>query len=423
MLVLRALTMKEKTKDLIGKLVSTVSLAALAINIMVVYMSPPVQAATIDDLCIPDFTEISGGNFILGGWVELSFRNRAEITMRLVGETGCPNNEVSPDGLKFDEIVQGYMVDKNTADPTMRYLQRKGERSADDSRIDNFDEEGRISGEISDFRSGRDKKSPSFASSDRTILKGVEFTLSFEDSLAGSITTCGANSNFGLGKEEGGGGDVEWRCVGEGSGDIRGARVREQIKNLPNFNIAYNYIGDEVVHVSEDERNKRTFKRMTGSAGDADGEHYRSEGGTGPLWLEVTKEQLDGIGSGTLDAKLHDDDESGSVTTVIAGADNPSSTASDANPDNNGGSGRDDEEDCDAESGLTWIICGTVRLVRDALEKAGTVIEDLLLSDPKVVQQGSPAYRSWKGFRDLANVGLVLVFVIIIYSQATGGKS
>lgn len=420
--------MKAKLKNILYKFTAGFALFSILINMVGFYMSPPVYSISIDELCHPPdlkiITPIDGDDnkFNFQPWIELKWINRAQITMRVVGDPGCgglfgPNQ-------RFEDIVGGYMRDRNTADPTIEYRERSGDSDAEDSRVDKFDDDlddkmnNRDNGRDDTVDSGKDHIVAEFDRDDRRYIENIEFVLSFEDSLVPEVTTCGANSNFAFGIR-GGSGEIQWNCGRGDVGGIRGALVGPDIQGLSNFNISYNYIDGKIVHVSQDERNKRTFSRMEGATGDAPAGTYRSEDGSGDLWIDVTEAELDALGTGTGDFLYHKDGTDATFRVRIAGAENESAVNSDAAVEDDGGDGADD--DCDAGFGLTWIICGTIRLSQDALTAAGTIIEDLLFTDPNLVKTGA-AFDSWKGFRNLANVGLVLVFIVIIYSQATGGK-
>lgn len=79
-------------------------------------------------------------------------------------------------------------------------------------------------------------------------------------------------------------------------------------------------------------------------------------------------------------------------------------------------------QDCDAGDGLTWIICPTIRILAGAINSTSELIEEMLEFPPDILANNSVTFNAWKGVRNLANIGLILVFVLIIYSQATGGK-
>lgn len=103
----------------------------------------------------------------------------------------------------------------------------------------------------------------------------------------------------------------------------------------------------------------------------------------------------------------------GSIEKVISIQ--PSPTTSD--------SGRMSETSstCDLSGGLGWIICPVSRAIANAMDYVYGVIADFLKVQPLQVTQNGPLYKAWDIARNLANVCFIIGFLVVIYSQITGG--
>ena len=71
--------------------------------------------------------------------------------------------------------------------------------------------------------------------------------------------------------------------------------------------------------------------------------------------------------------------------------------------------------------GIGWIICPIMTFLGSVADGAYTFIEGLLRTEVGIVSTDGPTYTAWQAMRNLANIGFVLVFLIIIFSQLTGG--
>ena len=76
---------------------------------------------------------------------------------------------------------------------------------------------------------------------------------------------------------------------------------------------------------------------------------------------------------------------------------------------------------CDLSGGLGWIICPVSRAIANAMDYVYGVIADFLKVQPLQVTQNGPLYKAWDIARNLANVCFIIGFLVVIYSQITGG--
>lgn len=75
------------------------------------------------------------------------------------------------------------------------------------------------------------------------------------------------------------------------------------------------------------------------------------------------------------------------------------------------------------DTSLTWIICPTVDTMAEGTDGMYSVIRDFLDIDPELVSGNfstSPAYQMWTYFRSLSNILLIVILLVIIFSQLTG---
>ncbi len=407
-----------RTKNLLFSLILLVFAVA---SLFAPYAS--VRAANAEDIKPVPLTSRHGP----ASWFErgkIKFINRSHLKLNF--DAGSDNPAFTDGGQEktFEDIFAGEYIDSDWDGQEIN-IQYDIEGDNRESRINEFAD---ALNEDIDFNNNNyyDKRIVAATIIDRMrdIEVAIEVNDSFWQDIDASTRVIFTDSGPRFSK---------WEEQGTDTPDVSKVSVAGLLDQsaLDNFNISYAYnegidTAISLLGGTED------FVWCSDSG--SDGRYIRDDCG-GDQFLKVQdgsraakKTDMTAI-NGKQTFKVSDIGGGNEYDTVIAAEDSPGDTSSDGvgsgtgADGGGGGGGRDDDENCDAESGLTWIICGTIRLVRDALDKTGTVIEDLLLTDPKVVQQGNPAYRSWKGFRDLANVGLVLVFIIIIYSQATGGKS
>ena len=76
---------------------------------------------------------------------------------------------------------------------------------------------------------------------------------------------------------------------------------------------------------------------------------------------------------------------------------------------------------CDAgPGGLTWIVCGVINSVRPAIDFLKDQVLKQLQFAPIGTDTGSPTYKVWSSFRNLADVLLIIVFFVIIFGTSIG---
>lgn len=92
----------------------------------------------------------------------------------------------------------------------------------------------------------------------------------------------------------------------------------------------------------------------------------------------------------------------------IAGA-NPESGSSDSAPSN-----------C-AITGIGWIVCPVSRGVAAFVGAMFNILELFLAVPSLSAETDGPLYSAWSVMRNIANVVFVIVFMLVIYSQMTGG--
>lgn len=82
----------------------------------------------------------------------------------------------------------------------------------------------------------------------------------------------------------------------------------------------------------------------------------------------------------------------------------------------------EEKSTCNISGGLGWMVCPILDTISGAADNAYSILASNFLEvDSKLVDQKSPAFESWKNFRNIANVLFVIAFLLIIYSQITGG--
>ena len=98
--------------------------------------------------------------------------------------------------------------------------------------------------------------------------------------------------------------------------------------------------------------------------------------------------------------------------------------------------GSDKDVDCDANpedascgeysstcsiDGLGWIICPAMNFIAEMTDGVYEGIDGLLETQAGLYgsEDGNATYEAWKDMRDIANVGFVLAFLVVIFSQIT----
>ncbi len=75
----------------------------------------------------------------------------------------------------------------------------------------------------------------------------------------------------------------------------------------------------------------------------------------------------------------------------------------------------------DNAGSLGWILCPIVEQLADAIQKIYEAwIVPFLYLDTELFKSDSDTYKVWSGFRDIANLGFIIFFIIVIFSQLTG---
>ncbi len=160
---------------------------------------------------------------------------------------------------------------------------------------------------------------------------------------------------------------------------------------------------------------------------------YKTSKGNEKVWLAATDDTEGGlvevscsdIGSwlqnnrGAFDkfakyASEHKDEQK-----ELSVGDTPEKSA-DATAQSTEGAGEEKEEKtCTSElTGIGWFICPTIEKLADFADSVWGMLEEYLVTSPLQASNDGP-YKSWKVMRDLANVLLALVFILIIISQVS----
>lgn len=104
--------------------------------------------------------------------------------------------------------------------------------------------------------------------------------------------------------------------------------------------------------------------------------------------------------------------------------DNPNDTSSFEDGQGDGTTGGTEESSTSCNlGGFGWAVCLFLQFAADLSDVSYGAIEDFLVVKPSVVSfddSGTGTYSAWKMFRDIANAGLVVIFIIAIISQITG---
>lgn len=160
---------------------------------------------------------------------------------------------------------------------------------------------------------------------------------------------------------------------------------------------------------------------------------YKTSKGNEKVWLAATDDTEGGlvevscsdIGSwlqnnrGAFDkfakyASEHKDEQK-----ELSVGDTPEQSA-DATAQSTEGAGEEKEEKtCTSElTGIGWFICPVIDKLADFADSVWGMLEEYLVTSPLQASNDGP-YKSWKVMRDLANVLLALVFILIIISQVS----
>jgi len=81
-------------------------------------------------------------------------------------------------------------------------------------------------------------------------------------------------------------------------------------------------------------------------------------------------------------------------------------------------------EDCKKSAGtFSWVVCPLLDWVLSVVDGTFNIIEKFLAISPSILAtegENVGVYTGWQAFRDMANIVLVIIFIILIISQVTG---
>lgn len=92
-----------------------------------------------------------------------------------------------------------------------------------------------------------------------------------------------------------------------------------------------------------------------------------------------------------------------------------------AGEDDGDSNGSKDKNSCAIEW-IGWIMCPIIRGSNGMVVSIYSLMQQhfLNIKADEIFQQDKPAFKTWSGFRDMANVFFVIVLAIIIFSQVSG---
>lgn len=73
-----------------------------------------------------------------------------------------------------------------------------------------------------------------------------------------------------------------------------------------------------------------------------------------------------------------------------------------------------------AIDGVGWILCPALNFIASITDETYKLVNNFLKVSVALVDQSSGTYKGWKAMRDIANTGLAIIFLIVIFSQLTG---
>lgn len=73
-----------------------------------------------------------------------------------------------------------------------------------------------------------------------------------------------------------------------------------------------------------------------------------------------------------------------------------------------------------AIEGVGWIVCPVLSFVAAITDGVYNLIENWLKVDTSLYSEGSGTENGWQAMRNIANIGFVIIFLIVIFSQLTG---
>lgn len=385
----------------------------------------------LENICVPRYSKGYDDNHkLVNGWLTARFINRAtiEITYTPNGDCATPDNTSSQyfyQTKKFADILakQGLLKDNNTSDCNYDYRVGNGDQDSDDTRIDNFKNDGDLCPGRDDG-GGRDTTINVNSNDDfLKYLDRAEITLGIEEDVAkisspseGGQPCPQNNANFVLHID---GDGPFWECWEESIGDLTGYTIgRDNFKDLANFNITYvvKGTGDSMTieHVSPREKGTRTFS-WNPAANSGRGRFQTQDGN---LFIDSTPSEFESItGNSTKEFDVRAKD-GGTFKVRVAGSNSESAQADDA-----ADSLAEEQPSCESEGGeMSWLLCPILRLADNVVKYLDNQIETLL-KVPNSYFQGSEAENlraTWARLRNIAYIILVPIMLVMVIGTALG---
>lgn len=75
---------------------------------------------------------------------------------------------------------------------------------------------------------------------------------------------------------------------------------------------------------------------------------------------------------------------------------------------------------CNPEGGLGWLICPAIFVVSSASDISYAFVRNFMDIDVDFFRNDTPTFQVWSEIRNIANIGLILFFLFMIFSQMTG---
>lgn len=383
----------------------------------------------VDKFCIPKSTK-SSGYYRPDGWLEVKVINRAKMQVIYKPSGNCTkpaslNAEYFSGQKKFAELIgEGYVLDKDSGDENIDYRMFTGDDSEDDTRIDQFN--GSVGQDNAEGGNGRDGILSEAAI--KSLFSTSEIVLSFDEGTANIGDNCdGTNANYVLADR----GTLEWGCqkdsfAQDDIGYYKGLRISSTYTNIKDFNITYNVIGSgtatKIEHVSQEERDKRTFTWCPGN----NGGEFRTENCNGDLSIKSTLEAMAGLGAGQDNFTIFVDSNSKKFNVLVAGPNSVSAQTPNSSTEIATGRGLAGDESVGCESTgatLSYIFCPLIEGLADASDKIfDSFIKPLLQTNPiDLNNPNDPTFSIWKSFRLIGNIILIIALLVIVFSQSIGG--
>lgn len=429
----------------------------------------------------PLTTTTTGGNRDQpAGWLELNFVSRARIELTYKGG-GCPPDDKLVGALNFKDLLQTTFIDDNTSDGDFTYRAKSGDAAKDDSVIHNFtinSSGSKCNIKNDDPTGGRDQiiDTNGFKEclSSNGGKNGVELVISIEESKTPGYNCVkdAGGSNFVFLKD----GGYKWVCVqtaGTFAGKHTGANsttnfdglvVVNSFNNLDNYNITYTYDAakDTITHVSEHEKEFRTFYWCPTTNNYTSGKNCK-----GDLSINnETKASLSAI-SATSPKKVTIQKSNGkSVDALVAGANSAAAQGPQSVGEigsNAAPSGQDAQLNCEAvasgsvlgnaagagaeiatggaagvvthgavgrlaDQAISWILCPIIDGAVAIINGVGNAVIDQLIVNPHVLDYqncgkkpdcaGGAVHSAWNDFRIMSLSLLILVALVGIAASS-----